>query len=420
MCGKIWNPSFKRNSDGQMAILFALSLFPIALIAGFAVDFQVLTTNKSKAQSSIDSAVIAGTRAYQDGATKLEVQQTVRTYFTALISNGPFPLTCTLPAVVIDDTDVEATTSCTMDTFLAKIADIDTFEFDVETATTYGIGKVDVSFVFDVSGSMDGQRIADLKIAARDAVDTLLVEDPKPGHEDDIRISMVAYNGAFNAGDYFEAATGSSSSQSVNYYYNGRWYTYYYDSTCVFEREGSQAFTDAAPGPGQYIVKADVYRRDDCGDAEPLALTSSRQPLYNYITALGAEGNTAGHLGVAWGWYMISPAWSAVFPESAAPLAYDEPDSAKALILMTDGAFNTVGDSSNGNSTWQAKQLCDQAKAAGIRIYSVAFQAPEAGREVLQYCSSGSEFFFRPENGQQLQDAYQSIASSISDLRITL
>ena len=63
------------SEEGQVAILFALAIFPILLIAGFAIDFQVLTTNKSRAQSSIDSAVIAGTRAYQEGATQAEVEQ---------------------------------------------------------------------------------------------------------------------------------------------------------------------------------------------------------------------------------------------------------------------------------------------------------------------------------------------------------
>lgn len=410
-----------RGSDGNISILFALTLFPILLIAGFAIDFQILTTNKAKAQSSLDSAVIAGTRAFQEGATEAEVRQTVRSYFGTLMEGNEFPLVCTSAAVLINDTDVEASTDCVMDTFLSKIANINSLSFGIETATTYGIGKVDVAFVFDISGSMDGSRIADLKIAARDAVDTLLVEDPKEGHEDDIRLSMVAYNGAFNAGSYFEAVTGRSPNQSYTYYSNGRWRTFYYSTTCVFEREGSQAFTDAAPASGQYIESAGVYSRDDCNDdAVPQPLTSNRQPLYDYITALAAGGNTAGHLGVAWGWYTIAPSWSSIWPSTSTPLAYDEPDSAKALVLMTDGEFNTVGDSSNGSSTWQAKQLCDKAKAAGVRIYSVAFQAPEAGRDVLEYCSSGSEYFFRPESGQELQDAYQSIASSISDLRITL
>ena len=406
--------------SGQVAILMALTLFPITLIAGFAIDFQLLTTNKAKVQQSLDSAVVAGTRDYQGGATKSEAGAIVRSYFEAMIATADFPLDCTAATVNINDTDIEAATRCTMDTTLSRVAGINTMGFSIDTATTYGIGKVDVAFVFDVSGSMQGTRIQDLKIAARDAVDTLLPLDPKPGTEDDVRLSMVAYNGAFDAGSYFEAATGHPSEQTAYGRYNGSWYTYSYTSTCVFEREGSQAFTDAAPGPGQYIKAADVSRLDKCGDAPPLPLTSNRQQLYNYITALAPEGGTAGHLGTAWGWYTVSPNWTPVWPAASAPLAYDEPDSAKALILMTDGDFNAVGDTSNGSSSWQAKQLCDAAKNAGIIIYSIAFQAPTAGREVLQYCATGTQNFFTPESGQQLKDAYQNIAASISDLRITL
>jgi hypothetical protein len=102
-----------------------------------------------------------------------------------------------------------------------------------------------------------------------------------------------------------------------------------------------------------------------------------------------------------------------------APLAYDEPDSAKALILMTDGSFNATINNSQGSSTWQAQQLCDNIKGTGVIIYSVAFQAPQSGEDVLNYCSSGPEFFFNPDNGQELTQAYKAIATSISDLRLT-
>lgn len=41
---------------------------------------------------------------------------------------------------------------------------------------------------------MIGARMSDLKNAAVVAVDQLLPDDPKEGHEEDIRISMVSYN----------------------------------------------------------------------------------------------------------------------------------------------------------------------------------------------------------------------------------
>ncbi len=408
-----------RLDHGQVAVLFALSVLPIAMVAGFAIDFQMLATKKAKAQYSLDSAVIAGTRAYQEGASTAEVKTTVQSYFMAALLSTESNLDCSSPQVTIDDTDVEATSSCSMATTLSGVAGVEEMSFNISTATTYGIGKVDVSFVFDISGSMSGSRISDLRLAAHDAVDALLVEDPKPGQEDDVRLAMVAYNGAFNAGDYFETVTGQSRDQTYTYYKDGRWRHFDYSTTCVFERAGDEAFTDALPGPGQYLSAADVFQRNDCDNIEPQALTSSRDDLHDYIDELDAGGNTAGHLGVAWGWYMISPEWASILPEPSQPLPYLEPDTAKALILMTDGDFNTVGDSDNGSSTRQAKKLCDELKKDKIVVYSVAFQAPSAGEDVLRYCSSGTEFFFKPQNGDQLLDAYQSIASSISDLRIT-
>ena len=420
--GEVWLGRVRhlaKLNQGHVAILVALTILPITLIAGFAIDFQLLTTKKNKAQYSLDSAAIAGTRAYQQGATLEEVSSTVKNYFIAALESTSSNLTCSVPTVVIENTDVDAKTSCTMLTSLSAIAGVEEMSFEVNTATTFGIGKVDVAFVFDISGSMDGSRLADLKVAAHDAIDTLIAENPREGHENDIRLSMVAYNGAFNAGSYFETVTGESPDQAYTYYYDGEWHTYYYTTTCVFERSGEEAFTDAPPGAGQYLMAAGVYERNDCSDTVPQELTSTRQTLHDYVTALEAGGNTAGHLGVAWGWYTISPNWSSVLPADSNPLPYDEPDTAKALVLMTDGAFNTVGNTHNGSSSWQAKQLCDEIKKTDIVIYSVAFQAPEAGRDVLQYCASDSDTFFTPSDGQQLQDAYQSIAKSIADLRIT-
>ncbi|MEM5516510.1 pilus assembly protein TadG-related protein [Henriciella sp. AS95] len=408
------------REGGQVIVLFALAILPIAFIAGFAIDFQLLTQKKAKAQYSLDAAVIAGTRAYQSGASATEVTNVVNNYFYSVISNTEYNLECDQPTVTIDDTEVEAAAQCIMNTTLSAIAGIEEMKFKVETGTAYGIGKVDVSFVFDVSGSMSGTRISDLKVAAYDAVDILIPDDPQPGHEDDVRLSMVSYNGAFKAGPYFEDVTGQSPNQTYTYYSDGRWRDFDYTTTCVFERGGSEAFTAVLPGPGQYLEGADVFDRNDCDNASPpLELTANEESLNAYIEALEAGGNTAGHLGVAWGWYMISPEWASLLPTTSAPLPYDEPDSAKAIVLMTDGAFNTVGDPGIGSSTWQAKKVCDNIKAADIVIYSVAFQAPSAGEEVLQYCASDAESFFTPQNGEQLRSAYQAIASSISDLRIS-
>ena len=88
------------------------------------------------------------------------------------------------------------------------------------------------------------------------------------------------------------------------------------------------------------------------------------------------------------------------------------------MIIMTDGEFNQEYDTSNGDSFDQAETMCDAIKDQGIKVYTVAFQAPPSGQAILNYCASGDDFAFTPESSEELTEAYTKIAQSISDLRI--
>ena len=216
-------------------------------------------------------------------------------------------------------------------------------------------------------------------------------------------------------------------------------------STCVWERDGSERFSDSTPGPGAYLAHQTAwfeedsghpdggvwvtghpnraghswYRGTECRGREPLGLTNDRDELNGYVNSLTAGGGTAGHLGVAWSWYLISENFDGIFSGSSAPLSYTEPDSDKVVILMTDGSFNSEVFPAQGTSDAQARALCDQMKLKNVKVYSVALNAPTAGKRVLEYCSNGPEFYFEPETAAELTEAYRKIATSISDLRIS-
>nr|WP_070960278.1 pilus assembly protein [Hyphomonas sp. Mor2] len=221
--------------------------------------------------------------------------------------------------------------------------------------------------------------------------------------------------------------------------------TYTLTSTCVWERDGSEAFTDSTPGPGAYLAHRQAwfeededhrdggvwkvghpnrpdhswYRGTECRNATPLGLTNDRTRLNTYVENLSAGGGTAGHLGVGWSWYLISDNWDGIFTGASAPLSFTEPDSEKVVILMTDGEFNAEIFPEQGSSDAQARALCDGMKLKSIKVYSVALNAPRAGRQVLQYCATDSDYYFEPETAAELTEAYRKIATSISDLRIS-
>jgi Flp pilus assembly protein TadG len=216
-------------------------------------------------------------------------------------------------------------------------------------------------------------------------------------------------------------------------------------STCVWERDGTERFTDSTPGANAYLAHMTAwfeedpshrdggvwvtghpnraghswYRGTECRGREPQGLTNDRDELNSYVNALTAGGGTAGHLGVAWSWYLISDNWDGIFTGDSAPLSFTEPDSEKVVILMTDGSFNSEVFPAQGSSDAQARALCDGMKSKNIKVYSVALNAPTAGKRVLEYCASGTDYFFEPETAAELTEAYRKIATSISDLRIS-
>ena len=77
-----------------------------------------------------------------------------------------------------------------------------------------------------------------------------------------------------------------------------------------------------------------------CPSATILPLSSDRATLKSRIRDLSVVGSTAGQIGMAWGWYAVSPNFNGLWPGSPAG-AYAPEDTLKAVIIMTDGEFNT-------------------------------------------------------------------------------
>ena len=104
--------------------------------------------------------------------------------------------------------------------------------------------------------------------------------------------------------------------------------TTYYRSDCVVERTGTQKYTDAAPGAGQYVMAhyttsstgSGANKKGVCVVPSPvIPLTSDQTTVLDAIKNLQAGGGTAGHLGTAWAWYTISPNWASLWPVAASP-----------------------------------------------------------------------------------------------------
>jgi Flp pilus assembly protein TadG len=79
----------------------------------------------------------------------------------------------------------------------------------------------------------------------------------------------------------------------------------------------------------------------------------------------------------------------------------------KFMIFMTDGDNNYNADDD------ATEALCDTFKDEGIEIFSVAFNAPYGGRQLLEYCASSEEHYFDAQDSAEFLLAFELIGERI-------
>ncbi|MEL6259312.1 MAG: pilus assembly protein TadG-related protein, partial [Pseudomonadota bacterium] len=201
---------YLNDTRGNVAMVFALTLIPLLAMTGFSIDLTRLSSARTQAQYNLDSAILQGAKSLSDGAAEATAELQVQTVFAAAQSGSDFDVLCQpAQATVTTGTSIISTTvECSLSTTLMQLIGRDQMSFTVTAATDFGVEKIDVAMIFDVSGSMNGGgKLGELKIAAQQAVEDILPGDPT---QTDVRIALASYNHQINAGSYFTALTGEN------------------------------------------------------------------------------------------------------------------------------------------------------------------------------------------------------------------
>ena len=393
---------FRHARDGNIAVLFAFCATPLVMMTGLAVDYGRLVHGAHTVQPALDSAALAAARAQWEPAMNDErLVGIAQQFFDANADKSV--MTCA-PLQMSRNADRGAITlkaACTQQRqFGAMVIDTDATA-DLEAEAIYRPLDIDLSMMLDVSGSMGGRKLKDLKRAAGILIDNLVQDSGDALGE--VRIGLAPYSTSVNAGDYYETLTGETPPSRRN-------------ERCVTERTNRHALTDAAPDDEERMFP-ELNDASRCPDAPIRPLSANADALRGHLAALRAGGRTAGHLGIAHAWYQVSHRWADIWPESARPLAKNAPHSMKVVILMTDGMFNEEFGGP-GSSNEQSRRLCDAMKDDGVVVFSVAFQAPSSARRLLRDCATDASYYFQPESGAELSGAYERIANTLSQMRI--
>ena len=360
-----------------------------------------------------------------------------------------------------------------------------------------GGSNIEVALMLDVTGSMCSpcSKIEALQSAAKDLIDIVVWSDQSQYTS---RVALAPFAEAVNVGTTLAPlvrgtvsnnnSTGSGSSgpqtfscsdmSSTSVQPTKKWIkfpkstnncsgssstnTWQISSKCVTERIGTEKYTDASPttafvGKGYFGTDTDT----SCGvanhtDSEVnliMPLSSDKTALKARIDKLETGGSTAGHLGTAWAWYLLSPNWNSVisnafgsghdanpYSDLGATTSDGMPKLKKIAVLMTDGEYNINYckgveaknsdqspdincNSENAKSAAQATSLCTAMKATmgggKIEVFAVGFQVSATAKTLLQNCATNASHYYDATTGDALKAAFRDIALKISTLRLT-
>lgn len=413
---------FAADDNGSVAVVFGLCLMAVIMFVACAIDYGRAVTGRTKVAAAADAAAIfAAKQLKADGSTLATIEPMARSLFDRNMATAAKLVVVTGFSMVLtpDGNGVTIDVKAEVPTTFARAGGIKKINVPATATAVFNSQDIEVALQLDVTGSMGDsiggkKKINSLKTATNSLLDILL---PTGGTgTTKIRVGIAPFSAGVNAGSYASAVAGTAA-----------------PGNCVYERRSHSvdATDDAPSGIDSLKTLKDLGTGAQAcpTSAKVAALTSDKSALTTIVNGLTANGTTAGHLGTSWTYYLISPKWSSIWPTASKPADYNDGKTMKVAVLMTDGIYNTVegidlGDYSSTakNSQSRAVALCDSMKANGITIYTVGFIKPgddPAAADTLKACATGPSYFFKAEDGDQLDIAFRRIAQDISRLRLT-
>lgn len=443
------------DERGVAAVLFSLVFMTLLLSVGVGMDFSRAFSVQRSLQADLDAAILAG--ATQDTISELSAEDIAKVYFgdnwQAKHKAGQVAL-----EFKTEDNTFTAIANVDVPTSIMKLSGVDVMSVSAKAKLAFGGRDVEIALVLDSTGSMNGQKLEDLKVAAEQLITAAFDFENAADH---VKVALVPFSDYVNVGmshrnaSWIDVPNDNSSTQEVcgqvtpiTAQTNCRMETYTYTSDGT-PMTGQQQVCDYEYGPPEnqcndvttsnvwmgcvgsrtyplnvqdenYSVRVPGIMNNYC-PKEILPLTSDKSAAITNVQSMWASGETYVPGGLAWGWRVLSK--SQPF-EEAQPTNLKK--VRKMLVLMSDGA-NTLSPTyprHDGYDVTKADELtlelCENIKNDGIEVFTVAFDIYENSvLEKMKTCASDLGKFFETTSGEQLKTAFKKIGQSTRVISLT-
>ena len=432
---------FAGDRRGNVAMIFALALIPVALLGGGAVDLSQAMNARSRLAQALDAAALAvGVSDTMSDAAALQIANDF------IGANYPDRELGTVSNVSISLDDANDSVivrgQARVKTTILGLIGLEHLTVHWESEVQRARQRLELVMVLDNTGSMRGSKIRSLRNSAELLTDMLFEVADTPG---DVNIGLVPFAATVNVGTQYERAWWLDpdarsaqhaewyhGSQSVNHwdlfdqFRNERW------DGCVEARAMPMDIDDTPPDPGspdslfvpyfapdepdighysnsylndgtrggvrtrlQNLDKYDrAYARRGgpnrgCTTTPVTPLTSSRSTINRAIGDMDASGYTNIPNGIGWGVRVLSPAEP--FTGGA---EFDDREVVKALVILTDGDNVLSGTNTDQMSDYEAYGFIENGRL-GVRSSSHRVLARALDERTVAACEYANSLGLR-------------------------
>lgn len=447
--------AYREDTGGNVAMMFAASLFIIIGLLAVAVDLSNGFSAKQRLQDTTDAvALLAAKDKSLDTPAKLEAA--AQALYDATYP-GDSGVRIVIEDMQRDGDKVTVVTKNNIDTYFSGVFNTSNVDVGVTSTAVYATKAMDVALVLDTTFSMsENNKIGGLKVAANNLLNTFVELD-----NDGLRVSVVPFAQYVNVGlsrrnaNWLDVPADSTtrgaevcrmkrdvisrsncrrvsrtcSNDGVSYdcsytrcdnQYGPEYQSCY---TPVSRKKWYGCVGSRTAGYDERVAydgrKVPGLLNTRCG-AELQTLSSNMTTAKSTVSSMKAErknGDTYIPSGVLWGWRTL---------DESIPLSFAGTTGRdKVMIVMTDGKNEgskngTKHNGSNQNAAnAKTDATCEAAKRDGVTIYTIAYDVNDTStKNMLTRCASGSVNFFDAANASELNKAFQAIGDALNELRI--
>ena len=200
---------------GNIAMLFGLTAPVLILMTVGGVDIHRASTVRVNLQDALDAAALAAARSPYTANEDIQrvglasLRANLKAYPNITLREGDTSFILNSDDIVVASSKVDVKTLVAnivlppygkfMDDYLPVAA-----HSEVDRSSR----NIEVALVLDITGSMAGQRIIDLKAAAKDLVDLIVQPVQTPWYS---KVALVPYSNSVNPGNHAATARGAIS-----------------------------------------------------------------------------------------------------------------------------------------------------------------------------------------------------------------